>query len=248
MSCKKILVVESDVRSLDYDGKENEPDLDVCEFFQSADVEAWRSLNLEDVEKADAVVIPGGAVDVNPELYGETNTGCGELDKELDKKLFAIIERAVQLKKPLFGICRGMQLISVYFGATMIQDIECLDAHKFSFENPSFHTLYNVPKSCMFEVYGSEVLTNSLHHQAIKKLPECLKVVQIWCRDKEDVESYLNLAKEGKLEAGKDCLIEAVMHKEYPYLGVQWHPEAKGPHICSGTVGKQVRDYFCSML
>ncbi len=165
--------------------------------------------------KADAVVLPGGPPDVDPELYGEINTACGEIDRELDEKQFAMIDRAVKLKKPLFGICRGMQLISVYFGATMIQDIGCRHQHEFSVENPRFHTIYNVPRSCLFELFGPYVHCNSLHHQAVKKLPECLIPVQIWCKDEAKLDACLALAKEGKLEANSDCLIEAVVHKDY---------------------------------
>ena len=64
---------------------------------------------------ADMVIIPGG-VDINPALYGEFNTDSRDIDDDLDKVEFQILKYAVENHIPVLGICRGLQIINVFFG------------------------------------------------------------------------------------------------------------------------------------
>ncbi len=99
--------------------------------FNSEVGKCFGSLNPKDITKCDGLIFPGGVANVNPKLYGETNTACGIIDDRMDALQLAMIRRAVELRKPIFGIYRGYQLVSVYFGATMIQDISNGEYHKY---------------------------------------------------------------------------------------------------------------------
>ncbi|MDE7161150.1 MAG: gamma-glutamyl-gamma-aminobutyrate hydrolase family protein, partial [Anaeroplasmataceae bacterium] len=75
-----------------------------------------------DLTSFDGFLLPGG-YDLDPKLYHEKNYASNHIDEEMDKLDFRIIEYAAQTKKPLLGICRGIQSINVYFGGTLKQDI-----------------------------------------------------------------------------------------------------------------------------
>ncbi|MFR8392047.1 MAG: gamma-glutamyl-gamma-aminobutyrate hydrolase family protein [Pilosibacter sp.] len=94
-------------------------------------VELSITLDPKDIEDCDGVIFPGGLPDVDPELYGEENQGSMNLDRTLDDEQMAMIDAAVKAKKPILAICRGMQLVNVYFGGTLIQDLENGTMHKY---------------------------------------------------------------------------------------------------------------------
>ena len=75
------------------------------------------------VENVDGVIMTGG-VDIHPFRFNEEpNPKIGEISKERDDFDFLIMKHAFENNKPIFGICRGIQLINVFFGGTLIQDI-----------------------------------------------------------------------------------------------------------------------------
>lgn len=221
--------------------------LDTKNYFASDYVETWNSMNPDNVDRADYLIVPGEAPDVCPSLYGETISGSRDIDEELDRIQLAMIDRAVKLHKPILGICRGNQLVSVYFGATLIQDLK-ETIHHADLLNPHFHKVYNVPGSYFYTVYKEATTINSIHHQAIKKIPDCLRVLSLWCKDDETAQYYLRLAAEEKLTEGNDeCVIEAVEHKDYPFLGLQYHPELESNFLCRHIDRARIRDYFYAM-
>lgn len=187
------------------------------------------SLDLDEVDKADIVIIPGDLPDVDPAYYGEEiEEGAGTaVNRELDEIQMAIIDRAVNLKKPMFALCRGYQLVAVYFGATLIQDIAYGELHNTVFEGDlREHDVYNIPGTFMQELYGDKISTNTGHHQAIKQMPECLGISQIWVAPGYNGESYVQDILDGRRTFGSDeCCIEAIYHKSLPIYGLQWHPE-----------------------
>lgn len=166
---------------------------------------AFISLEPGDLETADGLILPGSPQDMNPKLWGAENTCSNDINDELDRIQWKLLEDAAAAGKPVLGICRGMQFINVYFGGTLIQDLPDADAHKA--ENPEkYHNVFTAEGTTMFDLYGAMTETNTRHHQGIGLIGENLKVSAMWIDD-------------------EGLVMEAIEHKELPILGVQWHPE-----------------------
>lgn len=156
------------------------------------------------VARADALLLPGGE-DLDPALYGEPNLACRGVDSALDALQLRSLDAAVSRRRSVFGICRGLQLINVYFGGSLLQDIPHGEGHRPLGEGvDNVHSTTVDPSSFLFRAYGRERLSvNSAHHQAVKVLGRGLRVVQ----------------------RSEDGLAEALCHTELPIRAVQWHPE-----------------------
>lgn len=166
------------------------------------------SLNTADFDTADALILPGSFQDMNPKLWGAEDECSNDINDELDRIQWELMEKAVAAKKPVLGICRGMQFIDVFFGGTLIQDLPCAESHKPA-ELPgeeNYHSLAVVEGTVLYEIYGEETETNTRHHQGIGLVGEGLRVSAMWVD-------------------GFPVVMEAVEHKELPIIGVQWHPE-----------------------
>ena len=160
----------------------------------------------------DGLVLHGGA-DVWPGSYGETpleERWSG--DRLRDEYEQALVKAFVAAGKPVFGVCRGLQLINVAFGGTLYQDIGTQrpdslvhrDADRY---DHNFHQLEIVPETRLQELLAGaqRCKINSIHHQGIKRLAEGF-VVEARCPD--------------------DGMIEAIRHTGPSYFAaVQWHPE-----------------------
>ncbi len=166
----------------------------------------------------DGLVLHGGA-DVWPGSYGETpleERWAGDrVRDDYDKALVTAFERR---GKPIFGICRGLQLLNVAFGGTLYQDIETQVPASFPHRDAAsydlnYHSVDIVQGSRLSMLYpGVErVRVNSIHHQAIKELaPEF------------QAEAFSN----------GDGLVEAIRRRDpgKSYIAaVQWHPEFHKP-------------------
>ena len=157
----------------------------------------------EAVKSADGIVIPGGC-DLNPALYNEPNTASRDINDELDILEETVLQFAVQYKKPVLGICRGLQIINVFFGGSLVQNVSDCDVHEHVGLEDKVHETQVPSSSFLHEIYGKDAIyVNSAHHQAIKTLGKGLKPVQ-FC---------------------KDGLIEAIVHETLPVIALQWHPE-----------------------
>lgn len=168
---------------------------------------------IEDVcDRLDGVLLIGGE-DVDPYLYGEEpHRQLGKVLPERDESELALVKTMADQDKPVFGICRGYQLINVAFGGTIYQDMyaqlseDLLQHHQLTDLDFAFHSIDIVGDSKLAEWAGtSEVRVNSLHHQAVKEVHAPLVVTAV--------------AKDGVIEA-----IESTAHRFV--VGVQWHPEA----------------------
>ncbi len=159
----------------------------------------------EEVSWCDGLVLPGGG-DIAPSFWGEENNGSRNLDPMLDSAQAVMLQRAIEAGIPVLGICKGHQLINVYFGGTVIQHIGSADRHTGKEGKDSIHLIQNCPGSVLEQIYGKTMMVNSWHHQGVGMVPDCLKVSAYW-RD------------------GEEYVIEALEHAYLPILSVQWHPE-----------------------
>lgn len=147
----------------------------------------------------DGILFTGGP-DIHPNRYGEeVLPECGAITEIRDRLELALYEEAMAQDMPLFGICRGVQLLNVAAGGTLYQDI---GPHP----RGVMHRVHAAEGSSLYGIIGEETFSvNSFHHQAVKQpAPGCI------C-------SAVN--EEGFTEA-----IEMPGRTRF-WLGVQWHPE-----------------------
>jgi putative glutamine amidotransferase len=165
----------------------------------------------------DGLVLQGGN-DVAPESYDETPLHADWAgDRVRDRYEIELIDAFVQAGKPVFGICRGLQLLNVMFGGTLLQDISTqrptsLMHRELGKYERHYHPVELVPGTRLASLYPgiSGGTTNSIHHQAIKDLAPGF-VVEARCPD--------------------DGMIEAIRRTDdSSYVAaVQWHPEFHDP-------------------
>ncbi len=121
------------------------------------------------IAEYDGLILTGGS-DINPKFYGEAVNGSVNIDDDRDVLEFALIKAFVDAKKPILGICRGYQILNVYFGGTLIQHLENADTHKATPEGDSVHKVTADNGSLAEKLYSRSFYVNSAHHQAIKKV------------------------------------------------------------------------------
>lgn len=161
------------------------------------------SLQPEDAEGCSHLLLPGGG-DANPRYFGEENRGSQNIDDELDAAQFSLLRIFEKKKKPILGVCRGCQLINIYFGGSIYQDLTTAGFHRRLVENwENYHTAQAEEGSLICRLYGENIIINSSHHQGCKNIAEGFRV---------------------SLRA-PDGVVEAIEHRDLPILGVQWHPE-----------------------
>lgn len=154
----------------------------------------------------DALLITGGS-DIDPGTYGgEAHPAIIKTDPERDAMELALLERAHREGVPVMGICRGMQLINLYFGGTLHPHI-----HDFELETAHPHTPFPLKEvtldaeTKLHELLGQPTLrVNALHHQAVDRPGEGLRIAA----------------------HDRNKIVQAVEHTELPFvMGLQWHPE-----------------------
>ena len=170
--------------------------------------------NADEMDECDGVIFSGGE-DLHPKLYGkpefELDYGLKEIIPERDQFEYQVIAKAFSSKKPVLGICRGLQLINVFLEGTLVPDIpSVLDSIAHGKKNgvDQTHFIRVVHNSLLFNICGLELGTvNSAHHQSVDKPGDLLKISAY--SDPSIVE-----AMEWKDPLNKSWL-----------LMVQWHPE-----------------------
>lgn len=168
---------------------------------------------LQIVDAADAVLVMGGE-DVEPSLYGRTSAypGGGHHELAADRNHVAAIQHAIATRTPLLGICRGLQLLNVALGGTLIQHLENADAHRSTGNDPFVDTRFDSIASGLEEDLSAKATHKCTHHQAIHELGKGLQIAAM----------------------STDDIIEAVVHESAPVTAVQWHPEH--PHTASSQL------------
>lgn len=145
----------------------------------------------------DGLILPGGG-DVAPCFYGQTPQGSNASDLTRDTRELNLFRRFLSEGKPILGICRGAQVITVALGGTLYQQIANHDQIRGTDRLHETRTA-----GLLLRLYGPEAIVNSAHHQSIDRLPTDCRILQI----------------------ATDGIIEGFCHNTLPVLGVQWHPE-----------------------
>ena len=153
-------------------------------------------------ERCAGLILAGGE-DVEPALYGQENTACFGIDPARDKQEFRLIEAYLQAGKPILGICRGHQVLNVYFGGSLTQHLPSAERHMPTREGDRVHDTRAAAGSFPALLYGEAFPVNSAHHQGLDRLAPELEAVQ-WT---------------------EDGVVEACRHVRLPVYSVQWHPE-----------------------
>ncbi len=164
----------------------------------------------EYLEKIDGVVLSGGA-DVCPESYGKNNFDARwPGDKIRDEYEISLIQNADKSGKPIFGVCRGLQVLNVAFGGTLFQDIITEKPNSFTHRDWNIyeqnHHEVKLEKNSWIEVLYKKpnLRVNSIHHQGVQQLAPCFRPVA----------------------TSPDGIVEAIEEKSgKPIRAVQWHPE-----------------------
>ena len=165
-----------------------------------------------------------GGDDINPLLFGEEpQKGNGDTDITVDLFQIRLMKRILESGKPVFAICRGMQILNAACGGTIWQDMSLIPGKVLNHMQRSAsrsevsHRIAVEPGSQLRKHIGSALLVNSYHHQAVntpgKGLRPCAR--------------------------SKDGVIEAIESVSHPFtIGVQWHPE------CMYRVSPEMRSLF----
>ena len=170
------------------------------------DEESLRQL----LDRCDGLLVTGGQ-DLDSNLYAEADHSlCGEIVPTRDAMEMPLLRMALDVNKPILGICRGLQALNVVLGGTLYQDIptQCPSDvnhrqqppyHEFS------HTVSLASDAPLAKLLRADSIgVNSCHHQAIRDLAPALQV----------------------MATAPDGIVEAVCHPEKAFVwAVQWHPE-----------------------
>ena len=181
------------------------------------------------LDQLDGLLLSGGG-DILPARYGEeTLPVCGPICEERDVFELMITKKALERRMPIFGICRGIQVLAVAMGGSLFQDIESqlgLPKEKHKQEPPYDDTVHTVrfKEGGLFERITQTPLmpTNSMHHQAIKEAGSRLKIEGI--------------TMDGIIEAVSAVDNDAV-------IGVEFHPECLAHY---SDFASRIFDYFIS--
>ena len=153
-----------------------------------------------------ALVLSGGG-DVDPVLYGGRQLSDKTIAPQRDRLEYRLLDLAVRMRMPVLGICRGMQLINVYFGGGLdsvtlparYSEAEMLEPHLVTLDDGLLRERF--PEGCQVNSYHREVVPLNLLGKGI---------------DPFAVHGSLPLA-------------EGIRHADLPVAGIQWHPERNEP-------------------
>lgn len=175
----------------------------------------------------DALLLPGGG-DIDPALYGAENEGSYNIDRERDERELELIRAFSVTRRPILGICKGIQILNVAFGGDIDQDIADAQVHKWEERTgDKVHEVTVPEESFLYSIYGERFFVNSAHHQAVGTLAPGL-TVSAWA------------------DGG---VAEALENSEKNIYAVQWHPERMAfHHSRPDTVdGRYVFEFFLNL-
>ena len=164
------------------------------------------------LKSCDAILLPGSPADVDPEKYDEArspHTAAADVARDNADEL--LLQDAFNMRKPVFGICYGVQSLNVWRTGKLVQHIESKVAHEVKHEARA-HTVKVEPNTLLARIArqaapkSHEVWVNSSHHQALSTIGDGLRLAAVSTED-------------GIVEA-----VEGTAADQW-VLGVQWHPE-----------------------
>lgn len=151
----------------------------------------------------DGLLLAGGG-DIDPALFGQENQGSRDIDRARDEAELALLDAFCGAGKPVLAICRGHQVVNVWLGGDLIQDLGSdLNPFHQKEEGDQIHLIRAAEGSLLHRLYGPVFPVNSSHHQALGRLGR-------------------GLTAAARSESG---VIEAVKHDSLPLISVQFHPE-----------------------
>ena len=160
------------------------------------------------IEECDGVLLPGSPADVDPAKYdAPRQPKTADADARRDTVDELLLQDAYNMRKPVLGICYGLQILNVYRSGTLLQHIQSTVNHEAGSKIPIAHSVEIEPESRLGEIVQSISLpVNSSHHQAADLVGDGLRVVA---------------------RCPQDGIIEAVegTSPDHFVLAVQWHPE-----------------------
>jgi len=160
----------------------------------------------DDLDNFDVLVLSGGGdMGIKSGAYGNQteNLPIGSVNDDRDFLEKQLLEKALERKMPVLGICRGMQVMNVFLGGTLWPDIEQggFDGGIHRDGEGGEPPVGDIPH--WTEMEGKEFEVTSHHHQGVRELGKGLQI----------------------LSKSSDGMIEAVKHESLPWFAVQWHPE-----------------------
>ena len=151
----------------------------------------------------DGLILAGGD-DIDPALFSQADCGSRGIDRARDEAELALLDAFLGAGKPVLAICRGHQVVNVWLGGDLIQDLcPCLAPFHEGVEGDRVHLLSAVEGSLLHRLYGPVFPVNSWHHQALGRLGQGLSATA----------------------RSKDGVVEALEHDTLPLICVQFHPE-----------------------
>ena len=160
-------------------------------------------------ERMDGLLLSGGG-DIHPRFYGRSISGQAAcVDEQRDERERDLLRCFCEKRKPVFGICRGIQVLDVYFGGTLVRELCTAHLH----ENTK-HSIVTAESGYLRGMLGERLTVNSYHHQAIRTLGRGLLVTAV---------------------SDADGVIEGIEHEALPVSAVQWHAERMIEGVCRDT-------------
>lgn len=177
---------------------------------------------MKQIESCDGVLLPGSPADVDPEKYAAKRyKKTAAADAKRDQVDELLLQDAYDKRKPILGICYGLQSLNVYRAGSLVQHIESAINHSAGKTVVAAHTVKVEPESKLARIVGASptMAVNSSHHQSADAVGDGLRVV---ARSTED----------GIIEA-----LEGTAPEHF-VLAVQWHPERSvndGPELAESA-------------
>ena len=167
-----------------------------------------REILKEAASRIDGLLLPGSR-DMDPKFYNEDpHPKLRPMSIERTEAEFILLEESLKRGIPVLGICGGMQLLNVYYGGSLYQDIASFLPDAIAHEKGAVHDILVEGDTLLCGILGAEKLSvKSYHHQAVNAIGSGIKVSA----------------------TSPDGIVEGIESREQSYvLGIQWHPEREG--------------------